>query len=129
MPLEFLNNLSEKAKSVAVTAGEKAREVAEIAKNNVQIATEQRSIEKNYRAIGEWFVSEYQGELPAEVQDLVAAINASKARIAELQAQPEEEVEVEIIVEEEPAKKYCAGCGAELSGAAKFCSNCGAAQE
>ena len=127
MALEFLNSLSEKAKVVAATAGEKAKEVAEIAKNNVQIMTEQRNIEKNYRAIGEWFVSEYQGELPAEVQDLVAAINASKERIAELQAQPEEEIEVEIIVEEEPVKKYCSGCGAEVTG--KFCSNCGAAQE
>ena len=127
MPLEFLNNLSEKAKEVAATASEKAKEVAATAKTNVQIATEQRNIEKNYRAVGEWFVSEYQGEIPAEVQDLVDAINAAKARIAELQAQPEEEVEVEIIVEEEAPKKYCAGCGAEVTG--KFCSNCGAAQE
>ncbi len=129
MALEFLNSLGEKAKVVAATAGEKAKEVAEIAKNNVQIMTEQRNIEKNYRAVGEWFVSEYQGELPAEVQDLVAAINASKARIAELQAQPEEEIEVEIIVEEEPVKRYCSGCGAEITGIGKFCSSCGAAQE
>lgn len=126
MSLDFLNNWSEKAKEVAATASEKAKEVAESAKTSVQIATEQRNIEKNYRAVGEWFVSEYQGEVPAEVKDLVDAINAAKARIIELQAQ-RDEVEVEIIVEEEPAKKYCAGCGAEVMG--KFCSNCGAPQE
>lgn len=126
MSLDFLNNWSEKAKEVAATASEKAKEVAESAKTSVQIATEQRNIEKNYRAVGEWFVSEYQGEVPAEVKDLVDAINAAKARIIELQAQ-RDEVEVEIIVEEEPAKKYCAGCGAEVTG--KFCSNCGAPQE
>lgn len=126
MPLDFLNNWSEKAKEVAATASEKAKEVAESARTSVQIATEQRSIEKNYRAVGEWFVSEYQGEVPAEVKDLVDAINAAKARIIELQAQ-RDEVEVEIIAEEEPAKKYCAGCGAEVTG--KFCSNCGAPQE
>ena len=39
---------------------------------------------------------------------------------------PSREGGVEIVVEE-PAKKYCAGCGAEVTG--KFCSNCGAAQE
>ncbi len=126
MPLDFLNNWSEKAKEAAAVAGEKAREVAEVAKNNVQIAAEQRSIEKNYRAVGEWFVSEYQGEIPAEVKDLVDAINASKARIIELQAQ-RDEVEVEIIVEEEPAKKYCSSCGAEVTG--KYCASCGALQE
>ena len=127
MPLDFLNNLSEKAKEVAYTAGEKAKAASEKAKVSVQIMNEQRNIDKSYRAVGEWFVAEYQGEIPAEVQDLVDAINAGKARIAELQAQPEEEIEVEIVVEEEPAKKFCVGCGAEVSG--KFCSNCGAAQE
>ncbi|MBR2929188.1 MAG: zinc ribbon domain-containing protein [Oscillospiraceae bacterium] len=127
MPLDFLSNLSEKAKEVAYTAGEKAKAAAETAKVNVQIMNEQRSIDKSYKAIGEWFVAEFQGEIPAEVKDLVDSINAAKLRIAELQAQPEEEVEVEIIVEEEPAKKYCAGCGEEVTG--KFCSNCGAAQE
>ena len=126
MALEFLNNLGEKAKEVAFTAGEKAKAAAETAKVNVQIMNEQRSIDKSYKAIGEWFVSEFEGEIPAEVKDLVDSINAAKIRIAELQAQPEEEIEVEIVVEE-PAKKYCAGCGEEVSG--KFCSNCGAAQE
>ena len=128
MPLEFLNNLGEKAKEVAYTAGEKAKAAAESAKVSVQILNEQRNIDKSYRAVGEWFVSEFQGEIPAEVKDLVDAINAAKIRIAELQARPEEEVEVEIIVEDESAeKKYCVGCGAEVNG--KFCSNCGAAQE
>ena len=128
MPLEFLNNLSEKAKEVAFTAGEKAKAAAESAKVSVQIMNEQRNIDKSYRAVGEWFVAEFQGEIPAEVKDLVDAINASKLRIAELQAQPEEEIEVEIIVEEEEiVKKFCVGCGAEVTG--KFCSNCGAAQE
>ena len=127
MPLDFLNSLSEKAKEVAYTAGEKAKAAAETAKINVQIMNEQRNLDKSYRAVGEWFVAEYQGEIPAEIQDLVDAIEAAKARIAELQAQPEEEIEVEIIVEEEPAKKFCVNCGAEANG--KFCSNCGAAQE
>ena len=128
MALEFLNSLGEKAKEVAFTAGEKAKAAAETAKVNVQIMNEQRSIDKSYKAIGEWFVSEFQGEIPAEVKDLVDSINAAKLRIAELQAQPEEEIEVEIIVEEEEiVKKFCVGCGAEVTG--KFCSNCGAPQE
>ena len=49
-----------------------------------EIATIQREIDKNYRTIGEWFVSEYEGEIPDAVRDLVEAVNTSKAKIAEL---------------------------------------------
>ena len=42
---------------------------------------------QNYRTIGEWFVSEYEGEIPTpRVRDLVEAVNTSKAKIAELEA-------------------------------------------
>ena len=50
------------------------------------IASEQRDIDKNYRNIGEWFVNEYSGEIPEAVKDLVEAVAASKAKIAELEA-------------------------------------------
>ena len=56
-------------------------------KTNVAIAGEQRAIEKNYRAIGEWYVSELKGEAPEAVADIVAAIRASQARIAALQGE------------------------------------------
>ena len=91
-------------------------------------------VEKNYRAIGEWFVSEYEGEIPDAVKDVVAAVNASKARIAELEAQkaaakadseaPAEEVAEEAPVEEAPAVPTCPVCGAKSEG--KFCPECGA---
>lgn len=42
---------------------------------------------KNYRAIGEWYVSELKGEAPEAVADIVAAIRASQARIAALQGE------------------------------------------
>ena len=51
------------------------------------IAGEQREIEKNCRLIGEWFINEYEGELPEGVQELADAVAASKARIAELEEQ------------------------------------------
>ena len=36
----------------------------ELTKLSVAIAGEQREIDKNYRTIGEWFVNEYEGEIP-----------------------------------------------------------------
>lgn len=126
MALEFLNEIGEKARKAAVYASETAKAVAETAKINVQIANEQHNMDKNYKAIGEWFVAEYQGEYPEAIRDMVAAIAESKAKIAELQAAketPEEEVVVEATIVEE-VKKTCSNCGAVVDG--KFCSCCGA---
>ena len=114
--MSFFENLSkkvqnaafvaaEKSKEVAAVASEKAQDAAETVKTNVAIAGEQRAIEKNYRAIGEWYVSELRGEAPAAVADIVAAIRASQAKIAELQG---EEAPIEVAcaapVAESPAE-------------------------
>ncbi len=110
--MSFFENLSkkvqnaafvaaEKSKEVAAVASEKAQDAAETVKTNVAIAGEQRAIEKNYRAIGEWYVSELRGEAPAAVADIVAAIRTSQAKIAELQG------------EEAPIEAACAAPVAE----------------
>ena len=80
---------------------------------------------KNYRAIGEWFVSEYEGQIPDAVRDLVEAVVTSKAKIAELEAAkaankaPEADVTVDASTE-----KTCPICGAKSDS--KFCPQCGA---
>lgn len=126
--------VAEKAKDAAEVVSEKAKDVGEAAKINMEILSEQREMEKNYRAIGEWFVSEYEGEIPDAVKDVVAAVNASKAKIADLEAQKaankaddEADVVVEeadVVVEEAPALPVCPVCGAKSEG--KFCPECGA---
>ena len=113
---------AEKGKEVAAIASEKAQDAADTVKTNVAIAGEQRAIEKNYRAIGEWFVSEHQGDIPDAVKDVVDAITASKERIAQLEAdRPQKDSPVE---ESEVAFKVCPVCGAASDS--KFCPHCGA---
>jgi len=118
----------EKAKDAAEVVSEKAKDVGESAKLSVEILQEQREMEKNYKAIGEWFVSEYEGELPDAVKDVVAAVNASKAKIAELEgikaekAAAAEAAEKAEVVEE--ATPVCPVCG--TAGESKFCPECGA---
>lgn len=112
----------DKAKDLAGTASEKAKTAAETAKVNMAIIMEQRELDKNYKAIGEWFVSEYAEEIPEAVKDVVEAVNASKAKIAELEAsKPQKE---ECPEEEEPAEHVCPVCGVASEG--KFCPECGA---
>ncbi len=78
---------TEKAKDLAEVAADKAKDMADAAKLNMAISGEQRELEKNYRAIGEWFVAECPDEVPNAIKDVVAAIHAGKAKIAELEVQ------------------------------------------
>lgn len=141
--LDNLNSLSKKAQGYADIAVDKAKDLAEVAadkaktatntaKLNMAILSEQRELEKNYRAIGEWFISEYTGEIPDAVKDVVAAVIASKERIGELEAAKAAKKEGESCpcsCEEQPAgeetqQKVCPVCGESSDG--KFCPKCGA---
>ena len=122
--MAFLDDLTKKAKDVAAVAADKARDAAELTKITVAIAGEQREMDKNYRAIGEWFVSEYEGQIPDAVRDLVEAVVASKAKIAELEASKAAGKAAEADVEAEPAAKTCPICGHKSDS--KFCPECGA---
>ena len=116
------DELTKKAKDMANLAADKAKDAAELTKISVAIAGEQKEIDKNYRTIGEWFVNEYEGEIPEAIREMVEAVNASKAKIAELEAsKPQKD---EPIVDEEPAEKVCPVCGVASSG--KYCPECGA---
>ena len=129
---------AEKTKDVAAAASEAAKEAAELAKINVAIAGEQREIEKNYRTIGEWFATEFDGEIPEAVKPLFEAVAASKQKIVELEASKPvkeeapapEEAPAEEAPAEEPAPapaaaaKKCPICGVESDS--RFCPQCGA---
>ena len=121
--MAFFDELTKKAKDVAAVAADKAKDAAELTKLSVAIAGEQREIDKNYRIIGEWFVNEYEGEIPDAVRDMVEAVNASKAKIAEMEA-AKEATKDEPVVEVVTAEKNCPICGAKADS--KFCPQCGA---
>jgi len=121
--MAFFNDLGKKAKSAAAVAADKAKDAAGLTKISVAIAGEQRDMDKSYRAIGEWFVNEYEGEIPDAVRDLVEAVNASKAKIAELEA-AKAALKEGAPAAAAPAGKTCPICGAQAES--KFCPQCGA---
>ena len=77
---------TEKAQQVAAVAGEKANAVADKAKTEYEMASERRSMDKNYRAIGEWYVSTLEGDAPEAVADIVAAIKAYQQKLTAKEA-------------------------------------------
>ena len=120
---QYANIAADKAKDVAEAAADKARDVKETAQLTMAIKSEQREMDKNYRAIGQWFVSEYQGEIPDAVKDVVAAVAASKERIAQLEASKPQKEEP-VVDEADVSFKVCPVCGAASDS--KFCPHCGA---
>ena len=124
----YANIAADKATSLAEAAADKAKDVKETAQLNMAIKAEQREMDKNYRAIGQWFVSEYQGEIPDAVKDVVAAIEASKAKVEEMEAAlAAKSVVDDVVVEEDgqtPELKVCPVCGTASN--ARFCPECGA---
>ena len=87
--MAFFDGIADKAKKYAAVAAEKAKDVAELAADKAKdlketaqirmaIKSEERELEKNYCAIGQWFCAEYTGDMPDAVKDVVAAIEASK---------------------------------------------------
>lgn len=115
--MSFFDELTQKARDVANVAGAKAREAADSAKISADIIKEKRELDKNYRAIGQWFVCEYTEDIPEAVADLVSAVRTSLAKIEEMQA-------IRAVAEDEPEGIPCPVCG--KVGDSKFCPHCGA---
>lgn len=119
-----LDDLTRKAKDVAYVAADKARDAADLARINLAIAGEQKDMDKYYRMIGEWFVEEYEGEIPDKVRELVQSIAGAKARIAELESNKPGRGGEEQNVPPTDTQRACPICGAVSDS--RFCPQCGA---
>ena len=67
--MAFVDDFSQKAREFADAASGMARDAADSVKVTASILAEQRELDKNYRSIGAWYVSQLTGEAPAAVAD------------------------------------------------------------
>lgn len=124
--MSYFEEMTQKARAAVSTAAEKARGVADSAKISAAIIAEKRELDKNYRAVGQWYACEHaEGEVPGAIADVIAAVRASQEKIAELQASREAAESAEAAGQE--TGKVCPVCG--RVGDTKFCPNCGAPME
>lgn len=85
----------EKAQDAAAAAGEgavtfrgfaseKAGAVRTYVSEKAALVAEKRSLTKNYLALGEWYAAQCGEDVPEGAADIINAIRASQAKIAEL---------------------------------------------
>ena len=74
----------EKAGALKELAGEKAGALRDYAEEKTALRIAKRDLAKSYQALGEWYAAQCGDDAPEAVADIVKAIRASRAKIAEL---------------------------------------------
>ena len=107
-----------KAKELAGEAGRKVTDVADLAKQKIKMAENEKAIAATMEALGRLlYDSRHTGEALAEetVSELVAQVDELTAANEELQA----------AIDNASGKKTCKACGAVNPQGSAYCNSCG----
>ena len=113
-----INELIDKAKELAQTAGEKSQELYQISKLKIEITELKMKKDKNFGSIGKKVYDSIKaGE---ELPDLAALVEEIDLLSADIEEKKDQISALKNSVR-------CAECGADISPDDPFCSKCGAA--
>ena len=135
--MAFFDDLGEKLGSAASATASKAKELAEIAKWNVDIAGEERKMEKALLAIGKIVFEKEKDDPGADIADLCQKVLAAQKQIVVYQQKikaakdddgPKGQPAAPAAPADQKEAVACPRCGTVSADAdSKFCSACGAA--
>lgn len=115
----IVSSVASKAESLARTAVKKGGEVAEAAKLNITLKSEEKKLENMFATLGKLFYEQVKGtDVRAQVKAQVMEIDEQKLVIEELKA----------TIAEAGGKVSCESCGKEIDIDAAYCPTCGKAQ-
>ena len=109
-------DVSGKAQTAAQTAAKKTGEVAESAKLNISLKTEQQKLGRLYASLGQLY---YEKAEEAQLAAQVMEIDEQQQIIADLK----------VVIAEQKGKILCPACGKEIDGDSLFCNAGGPTQE
>ncbi|HAL73807.1 MAG TPA: hypothetical protein DCM45_01790 [Clostridiales bacterium] len=115
--MAIFDNFGKKVGKVANDAAAKSRELAEIARHNVEISEERSTIRMLYRDIGELYYREHRQDAPEDLKPFCDKIDVAAGRIHDLEAK----------IQQIKGVRICKSCGETSDRRARFCSACGQA--
>lgn len=119
----FLDDVGKKITSAGKEAMDMAKDLADTAKINSEIAEQTKSIENAYSEIGKKFFELHAGDHEPAFDEQFGIIFSAKARIAELE---KKKVEIKGSSKAGETGRFCPSCGQPVDEGAVFCKNCGA---
>lgn len=111
----FFDKVGSTISKTGKDAAAKVKEMAEIAKLNGQITTQEDIVKKNYLEIGKYVYENQKDGAPNEVAEKFAVIDAANEEIAKLKQQ----------INDINGVKYCPQCNGEVAKGVAFCPSCG----
>lgn len=113
--MAFFDDLGKKISQAGQSTMQKTRDMADVAKINMQISDEEKKINDTYLQIGKLYTELHASDSEEAFQGLVQTIADAQGKIKEYQAQ----------IQEIKGVVRCEKCGAEVSKEAAFCLACG----
>ncbi|MCQ2540266.1 MAG: zinc ribbon domain-containing protein [Acetatifactor sp.] len=117
--MAFFDGLGKKLTDAGQATAQKAKDLAEIAKQNSAISDEEKKINAAYLQIGKMYVEKFGETADGDFAALIADIALSGAKIAECKQK----------IQEVKGISICPSCGAEIPLGNQFCAKCGAKVE
>ena len=112
-----INEILDKAKDLAQTAGEKSQEIYQISRLKFEITQLKMKVDKNYASIGKKVYDCKKGE--KELPDFCAQIEEIDLLKADINEKRD-------LISALKNAVRCPGCGADVSEDDPFCPKCGA---
>jgi len=109
-------DISGKAQAAAQTAAKKTGEVAESAKLNITLKSEEQKLARLFLGLGKAYYDK-------EAEDMMSA------KVMEIDEQMKVIADLKVVIAEQKGKILCPACGKEIDGDSLFCNACGAKQE
>lgn len=113
--MAFFEKLGEKISSTSKDVAKKTKDLADIAKINMQISGEEDNIKDLYHQIGKKYYELHPNSNKAEFEALCNSVTQSLEKINTYKEQ----------IQSIKGVKKCSNCGAEIEDSSVFCGVCG----